>query len=480
MLDDDVVVLDKIDDIFLRRKDKLHCSLSVNSCFKYNIGVVAARPNVIDEHEYHSKYYNFLCKFINSANSDEIFFNEVLGDKTEELPQEYNVQQYMGGTSRFMNVPNPKIAHFIGRMKPWNGLCGNGFENHFTEHSKTSFDVSDEKQIHVIWGTSDIEEIKHAIVSYYSVQKFSPFKIIPHIFIVGSFEDVNYYNDIFKGFNFHALDWRLFHGLNVAYRTSAVYAKLFAAEQMKHLGVDRYVYLDTDIILRSDISAFYSQDTDGFPFAACEMPEMFTSRDDRFLFCKRYKCAHANMHMVLFDTERFLELYPLKKMKEAGMKIREESSFCDEDLVVELTRGSFKKLDFLDFGGNPAKTLTPYTMPLYHFCEKQKPWDREGETPNVNPFSVHLLEWRKIRDYAKQNNYQKNGAFCGSAKERDARYSLPEIADRVGEHGITAKMRATHRLLSAGSIVERGEQFTPNQNEQIEFLTRNVAQFADE
>jgi lipopolysaccharide biosynthesis glycosyltransferase len=487
MLDDDVVVLDKIDDIFLRRKDKLHCSLSVNACFKYNIGVVAARPNVIDELEYHSKYYNFLCKFINSLNSDEIFFNEVLGDKTEELPQGYNVQQYMGGTSRFMNVPNPKIAHFIGAQKPWNGQCGNGFQKHFTAHRDVAHEIAvreGDDTINVCFAVSDELYIKRSIISFYSIKKYTKWNVVPHIFLFGEHETAEKFQRRYKGVHFHAIDPQITQGFNPLTFTMAVFLKLLMNDEMKRLGVKKYVLLDQDIIFRTDISTFFENEVSPFSFAACQYPDVF-KKSFPYLFevaNKFYNGRHANTHLVLLDTEKFSQ-YGVKEIREAGLKVRDNTKLPDEDVFRELTKAQSKDLDFADWGGLPFKTRDPFNMPIYHFGGQAKPWLREQETPTDNPYSIYLHEWRETRKAAEEGLFDPACEhYCGSAKANSILYyssSIPAGTRGRKNMGADTPLVALKNIISAGRLIKKGQTFIPNQYEQIDFLFRGFATFAD-
>lgn len=182
---------------------------------------------------------------------------------------------------------------------------------------------------------------------------------------------------------------------------SIMYLKLLIPQKLP-IYVNRFLFLDVDLVINHDIEELYNTDLNGFTFAAC----------DDF----KYQNAHRN-RLGLKDSELYINsgvmIVDLKAWREKELrypmieflKVYKEVLNNDQDGFALYFRGKIKLLPnkwnvtTFYFEQNPRvldkylpeveeMRIDPY---IIHFCEPIKPWYSDCKHPYRSLYHKYLL-----------------------------------------------------------------------------------------
>lgn len=180
-------------------------------------------------------------------------------------------------------------------------------------------------------------------------------------------------------------------------------------------GLDRVLYLDTDLIINQPLSEFYHMDFEDKSFCACrdvstvviqntQKSELFAQLRDKPDF------VYFNAGVLLMNLEKLRKQVNLKYFIEQGLKLREYLRFQDQDLLNYLFYGDVRivaaeKYNLFartaynsGFGYAKVKEETV----IIHYAGPPKPWRHEEvryelerfwwEYAKKTPYYTELLE----------------------------------------------------------------------------------------
>ncbi len=177
--------------------------------------------------------------------------------------------------------------------------------------------------------------------------------------------------------------------LSEQYGKPELYYRLLAPYVLPE-GIDRILYLDADIIVRDDLSIFYTQDLEGACAAFIK---------DRYDFCDEVvqqkkvlgmsdSDVYFNSGVILFDLKKFREKISLPDIMNVIAEKREVLRYFDQDTLNFLLRKNKKICDEkYNFQVYPFEELTMEDIldkSVVHFTDQPKPWSEN--------YSAHLGE----------------------------------------------------------------------------------------
>jgi len=180
-------------------------------------------------------------------------------------------------------------------------------------------------------------------------------------------------------------------------------------------GIDRILYLDTDMIVNKEISDFYFSDFEGcmmtvakdplFDYFLTEKSPKVEVRNDFFRHLRddegmNYFCSG----MLLMNIAKLREQYSLNRYLEIFDSLRDKATLFDQDLLNYAHMGQVRYVDNAVYGvftwdsHNKGRTYEDIknNAAIVHFTAKAKPW-----THNAIRYDIEQLWW----DYAKGTPY---------------------------------------------------------------------------
>jgi len=183
-----------------------------------------------------------------------------------------------------------------------------------------------------------------------------------------------------------------------SYLTAATLLRLQLPSVLK--GVDRVVYLDSDLIVLKDITTLYDTDLSDFPLAACldfwltcapslAPPGWAAGEWLKFLNEVVGLADHKtyfNAGVLVMDLERFRST-DLTRAAENFLERRSyQTVYVDQDALNHVINGAFVRLDprWNVLGSRSPTDLGDAAAPInsdpwiIHYAGPQKPWNGEG------------------------------------------------------------------------------------------------------
>ena len=174
---------------------------------------------------------------------------------------------------------------------------------------------------------------------------------------------------------------------NLLWYTKCAYFRYLIPELCPH--VNKAVYLDVDIILKSDIEELFSMDLDGFSLGAAAGERSFL---DQFEWQRKHLESigvskthnYFNSGVLLIDLELWRDLGMTDTLIKTTQKLSYLLRFADQDVLnIIFDNNQFKDIGFL-WGG--LNVFAPQEMKenkelvdayrLVHFCGQDKPWHK--------------------------------------------------------------------------------------------------------
>ena len=163
-----------------------------------------------------------------------------------------------------------------------------------------------------------------------------------------------------------------------------VYFRLLLTDLLPE-GVDRIIYLDSDMIVNGSLAEMYNTDMDGYNIAGCYDLALIAANLDMFLyyrhrwFTEQFNSrTYINSGAILMDMKKLRKDYPLEVYLEAARELDYKIYAPDQDLINYVHSGKIKLLDprkynypaYLAYSeGIRDKSL----VTIMHFIGK-KPW----------------------------------------------------------------------------------------------------------
>lgn len=164
-----------------------------------------------------------------------------------------------------------------------------------------------------------------------------------------------------------------------------VLARIFAAEYLSS-DIDRFLYLDADMIVRTDISGLFDEDITGYVIGACPEPTIYEGLEvDQGEFK-----AYFNAGMFLCDRNAWINGDFTGKALNWYCENNGKFDFADQDILNNALLG---KVKFLSQKWN---FMSNYHYQSYDSLVKRAPWygklqDKAGyNEAQRNPFIVHF------------------------------------------------------------------------------------------
>lgn len=150
-------------------------------------------------------------------------------------------------------------------------------------------------------------------------------------------------------------------------------------------SVDRFLYLDCDLIVNGDITEFYHQSFDGNLIVACpdgalnDVSYMNTLKDRGFYFIDGH--IYFNAGVILFNAEKIRQTFTIDDIHSYVERYKDKLIYMDQDLLNAIFTGKIKYADenIYNFQLRPdteigLDNIREKHIVLVHFCHHIKPW----------------------------------------------------------------------------------------------------------
>ena len=157
------------------------------------------------------------------------------------------------------------------------------------------------------------------------------------------------------------------------------------------LDEDRIIYLDSDLVVRRDLSELFSSDIGGYVVAASGVAEIEWQLERSFFASLglNEKAKYFNGGVMLIDLQRWRASRITEKCMEFIEKYPRELITADQTVLNYV----FYKNQFFELDSSYNQALYPTSKPvmhttekIFHFVGSPKPWDFLGEFLHTNYF----------------------------------------------------------------------------------------------
>jgi lipopolysaccharide biosynthesis glycosyltransferase len=388
---------------------------------------------------------------------EQTVINHYFKNKIKLLPKEFNFQQEFSGRYRFFPDKEPIVAHFICETKPWNGLCGNGFEKYFTEHREIAAEL-DTSPIHAAWAANSETDFRYSLASFLSMQFHTPRTVVPHFFVMFDCNTLIERNPSLRKYLFHRFSPDDLNGWNWREFTPAVFLKNIAPFKVDS---KRLIVCDNDVLWRVDAACFYDFDLQGRRYAAFE--------DNRPNQINRWKLErgirHHWGHLICCDVEKIKEAVSFEVLSKNARSLSKTTINPDEDLWGATHGNNWTNSGDTWFGFNHGLE----NLCVTHFIQNSKPWGKKIYSPSgklladlgekevtcsLGNASAYYPEW--LAHYSAVANFNFDARYSGLAKALPCGVSLLGLP--IPTFGL--RFIAKSDILYNG-FIGKGEEFSP-------------------
>ena len=179
----------------------------------------------------------------------------------------------------------------------------------------------------------------------------------------------------------------LFTGCRGLLGNRFTYMKLLLSQL---LDDDRVIYLDSDLIIRRDLSELFALDMRGYAVAASGVAEIESQLEREFFTSLglNMKAKYFNGGVLLIDLQQWRKSGIMKKCLEFAEKYPTELSVADQTILNYV----FYENQFFELDSSYNCALYPTSKPItpiaadkiFHFVGSPKPWDFLGEILHTN------------------------------------------------------------------------------------------------
>lgn len=143
--------------------------------------------------------------------------------------------------------------------------------------------------------------------------------------------------------------------------------------------VDRILWLDSDIVVLSDVKEFYYQDLDGKCIAACE--DAFCNTNDIKKIKEKMdidkESRYFNSGVILFDLNKIRQSIKENEIVEIANKYMERLTYPDQDILNKLYQKKIKydNAQKYNYQVNDIEKLENEGVVILHYSGNRKPWN---------------------------------------------------------------------------------------------------------
>lgn len=149
-------------------------------------------------------------------------------------------------------------------------------------------------------------------------------------------------------------------------------------------SVDRFLYLDCDLIINGDITQFYHQSFDGNLVVACSQ---LGSKEDHLYKLKQRDFHFADGHIyfnsgvILFNAEKIRQTFTIEDIHSYAERYKDKLIYMDQDLLNVIYTGKIKYADANIYnntiwdGKKADINAIKENAIVIHFIKKIKPWN---------------------------------------------------------------------------------------------------------
>lgn len=212
--------------------------------------------------------------------------------------------------------------------------------------------------------------------------------------------------------------------------------------------VTRALWLDADIIIRGDISAFYHKDFQGHCIIACEdfiqiNPDAKMTKRNHSLFGVGHR--YFNSGVMLLNNERIRQQYTLEAVCRFSRLLKDELIYPDQDILNYLYRGKVLYEDCRVYNCGlwavPEMSEEEFReVRILHYYGPRKPWNVwEGNDPGLDYWKVQRQRGRAvILPYLLHYGRKK------LRKEAWLRKAYRSVKERIGQKNEPDEGKGSH------------------------------------
>lgn len=240
----------------------------------------------------------------------------------------------------------------------------------------------------------------------------------------------NYVKEHDGNISFIHIDDSLFvHLPTKDYISKETYFRLLAASYLPK-EIERVLWLDSDMLVRNDISNLYDMDFSDKAVIAC--PHGLAMKNEIDIVCKninlRVRDEYFNAGMMLCNLNKWRQMNIITRINDI-LRLRITMTFPGQDLTNLVFNGDVKTIDYRIYNcmihSLDTKELLDYTVKnakIIHYVGRAKPWNFKDipfqkeweETYYQTPYGNQSLklrsytEWKKLYERIEQMKRKKN------------------------------------------------------------------------
>lgn len=161
-----------------------------------------------------------------------------------------------------------------------------------------------------------------------------------------------------------------------------VYARIFMFDILPP-DMQRVVYLDADVFVRSPIEWLLGIDLEGHAIGAVTQPDrirQISGRDLREKSLMKMGQPYFNAGVLLIDAARYSSVDIKERISTRVPANERHHIYYDQDVINIAFRGEIKKIDTLWNIQNPERAHEAFDPHILHYSGSEKPWKLR---PNV-------------------------------------------------------------------------------------------------
>jgi len=178
------------------------------------------------------------------------------------------------------------------------------------------------------------------------------------------------------------------------------YLRLFIANLLPQL--DKILYLDCDIIVRSSVIELYEMDINNFLFAAVPQQEL-----ERSAVLGIGENDYFNSGVLLMNLAKWRSMDATNKLTDFILNNPSKIHYWDQDALSAIYHSEYLKLDekwnFMNIDVD-SSALDAMDVRIIHFAGKHKPWSPHSIHPLKNEYYKYLKDvefkrsvWGKVK-----------------------------------------------------------------------------------
>lgn len=253
-------------------------------------------------------------------------------------------------------------------------------------------------ELHIVAVSND-SYAKHTAVMFRSIIANKQSKNILHLYVIGNMSEENkkkLINSIASAdvyVTFFSVDESLFHDLKLfSYFKKEAYYRLLIPDLLGD-HIEKALYLDSDIIVKHDITELWNVDINDFYLAAVQDVGYCASKKRRRILSIPLKCGYFNSGVMLLNLNKWRKNNTAKKVIEFARKNPEKLRSIDQDALNASLYDKWLKVHpkWNYITGRIRKKKIQKDPAIIHFTGKTKPWSKNSSKrhPLSNEYSYY-------------------------------------------------------------------------------------------